>query len=99
MAEDFGVIMDYNERYNDLSHTILDELYENYLIEYSVNENQVKNIIFKAFKSFANAYEKIDTIVYDKIKKMEKKYTPNTQEYDFMYQKLYEEELAKRGML
>ncbi|KIM04035.1 MAG: competence protein [Sulfurovum sp. AS07-7] len=99
LAEGFGVIMDYNDRYNDLAHTILDELYENYLIEYSVNENQVKNVIFKAFKSFANTYEKIDTIVYEKIKKMEKKYTPNTQEYEFMYQKLYEEELAKRGML
>jgi len=41
LAPEFGVIMNYDDRYNDVSHTILDELYENYLLEYEVNENQV----------------------------------------------------------
>jgi len=49
LAPEYGVIINYDDRYNDLSHKILDELYENYLIEYDVNENQVKNVIFKAF--------------------------------------------------
>jgi len=99
MAADNGVIMNYDDRYNDLAHTILDELYENYLIEYDVNENQIKNVIFKAFKSFANAYDQIDDIVYEKIKNMEREVLPGTQDYELLYQRLYEEELAKRGML
>ena len=35
----------------------LDELYENYILEYKVNDNQVRNVIFKAF---ADAYDKMD---------------------------------------
>jgi len=99
MAPEHGVIMNYDDRYNDLAHSILDELYENYLIEYDVNENQIKNVIFKAFKSFANAYEKIDDIVYEKIKNMEREVIPGTQDYELLYERLYEEELSKRGML
>jgi len=99
MAPEFGVIMNYDDRYNDLAHLILDELYENYLAEYDVNENQVRNVIFKAFKAFANAYDKIDTIVYEKIKKMKKEYIVGSLEYEIIYEKLYEEELKKRGMI
>jgi len=99
MAPKYGVIMDYDERYNDLAHKILDELYENYLAEYDVSENKVKNVIFKSFKSFANAYEEIDDIVYDKIKSMKKEIIPGSDEYELLYERLYQEELVKRGML
>lgn len=99
MAAEHGVIMNYDDRYNDLAHSILDELYENYLIEYDVNENQIKNVIFKAFKSFANAYDQIDDIVYDKIRNMEREIIPGTQDYELLYERLYQEELSKRGML
>jgi hypothetical protein len=99
LAPEYGVIMDYDERYNEVAHTILDELYENYLIDYNVNDNQVRNVIFKAFKSFANAYDEIDDIVYEKIKNMKKRYIPGSLEYELIYEKLYEEELRKRGMI
>ena len=99
MAAEAGVIMNYDDRYNDLSHLILDELYENYLAEYTVNENQVKNVIFKSFKAFADAYDQIDDIVYEKIKNMDREITQGTQDYELMYERLYQEELSKRGML
>jgi hypothetical protein len=99
MAPEHGVIMNYDDRYNDLAHTILDELYENYLVEYDVNENQVKNVIFKAFKAFADAYDEIDDIVYEKINNMEREIIPGSQDYELLYDRLYQEELAKRGML
>jgi hypothetical protein len=99
MAPEHGVIMNYDDRYNDLAHLILDELYENYLAEYDVNENQVKNVIFKAFKAFADAYEAIDDIVYEKIRSMQKEVIVGSQEYELLYERLYQEELAKRGML
>jgi len=99
LAPEFGVIMNYDDRYNDVSHTILDELYENYLLEYEVNENQVRNIIFKAFKAFSNAYDKMDDTVYKKIQNMKKEYIPGSVEYELIYERLYEDELRKRGML
>jgi hypothetical protein len=99
MAAEAGVIMNYDDRYNDLAHLILDELYENYLAEYTVNENQVKNVIFKSFKAFADAFDEIDDIVYDKIKNMEREIIPGSQDYELMYERLYQEELSKRGML
>ena len=99
LAPEFGVIMNYDDRYNEVSHTILDELYENYLLEYEVNDNQVRNVIFKAFKAFADAYDKMDDTVYDKIKGMKKEYVPGSVEYELIYERLYEEELKKRGML
>jgi hypothetical protein len=83
--------MDYDERYNDLAHKILDELYENYLAEYDVSENKVKNVIFKSFKAFASAYEEIDDIVYDKIKGMQKEVIPGSDEYELLYERLYQE--------
>jgi len=99
MAPDHGVIMNYDDRYNDLSHTILDELYENYLVEYEANDNQVKNVIFKAFKDFADSFDEIDDIVYAKIRNMEREVIPGSQDYELLYERLYEEELRKRGML
>jgi len=30
LAPEYGVIMNYDDRYNEVAHTILDELYENY---------------------------------------------------------------------
>ena len=99
MAAESGVIMNYDDRYNDLAHLILDELYENYLAEYTVNENQVKNVIFKAFKAFADAYDEIDDIVYAKIRGMEKEVIPGSQDYELLYERYYQEELSKRGML
>jgi len=99
LAAEAGVIMNYDDRYNDLSHTILDELYENYLVEYEVNENQIKNVIFKAFKAFADSFDEIDDIVYSKIKNMKREIIPGTQDYELIYERLYQEELTRRGML
>jgi len=99
LAPEYGVIMNYDDRYNDLAHLILDELYENYLAEYTVNENQVKNVIFKAFKDFADSFDEIDDIVYAKIRNMEREVIPGSQDYELFYERFYQEELSKRGML
>jgi hypothetical protein len=68
-------------------------------LEYEVNDNQIRNVIFKAFKAFSEAYDKMDDTVYEKIQKMEKEYVQGSIEYELIYERLYEEELRKRGML
>ena len=37
LAPEFGVILSYEDRYSDLSHKILDSLYEADLINYDVS--------------------------------------------------------------
>jgi hypothetical protein len=99
LAPEYGVIINYDDRYNDLAHKILDELYEEYLIDYQVSDNKVKNVIFQAFKEFAKIYDEVDEVVYEKIKNMKKEYIPGTPEYDAIYQIQYEAELKRRGII
>jgi hypothetical protein len=68
-------------------------------LEYEVNDNQIRNVIFKAFKAFSEAYDKMDDTVYEKIQNMEKEYVQGSIEYELIYERLYEDELRKRGML
>ena len=99
LAPEYGIIMNYDDRYSDLSHKILDELYEEYLIEYEVNDNQVKNIIFKAFQEYAKAYDAIDDIVYNKLLPKRDEIPPGSSEYEILYERYFKEELNRRGML
>ena len=98
LAPEFGVILNYEERYSDVSHKILDELYEEDLIHFDVTENRIKNIIYNAITSFIAEASEIDDAVMDKIRTYKKRYIPGTDEFDILHEKLYREELMKRGM-
>ncbi len=98
LAPEYGVILDYEERFSDLSHKILDELYEEDLIQYDVAENRIKNIIFNAITEFVAEDSELHYAVIDKIRSYKRKYIPGTDEYEILYEKLYKEELVKRGL-
>lgn len=98
LAPEFGVILNYEERYSDISHKILDELYEEDLIHFDVTENRIKNIIYGAITAFIADASEIDDSVMDKIRSYKKRYIPGTDEFDILYEKIYREELIKRGM-
>ena len=98
LAPEFDVILDYEERFSDIFHKILDELYEEDLIHFDVTENRIKNIIFNAITSFIADASEIDDAVMEKIRSYKKRYIPGTDEFDILYEKLYREELTKRGM-
>jgi hypothetical protein len=98
LAPEFGVILDYEERFSDISHKILDELYEEDLIHFDVTENRIKNIIYNAITSFIADVSEIEDAVMDKIRSYKKRYIPGTDEFDILHEKLYREELMKRGM-
>jgi len=98
LAPEFGVILDYEERFSDIAHKILDELYEEDLIHFDVNENRIKNIIFSAITSFLADSSELDDAVMDKIRSYKRKFIPGTDEFEILYDKLYKEELKKRGM-
>ncbi|MBA1438573.1 MAG: DUF507 family protein [Epsilonproteobacteria bacterium] len=98
LAPEFGVILDYDDRYSDISHKILDALYEEDLINFDVSENRVKNIIYNAITSFIADTSEIQDAVMEKIRSYKRKFIPGTDEFEILYEKLYKEELLKRGM-
>jgi hypothetical protein len=98
LAPEFDVILNYEERYSDIAHKILDELYEEDLIHFEVTENRIKNIIYNAITSFIADASEVEDAVMDKIRTYKKRYIPGTDEFDILHEKLYREELIKRGM-
>ncbi len=98
LAPEYGVILDYEERFSDLAHKILDELYEEDLIHFDVTENRIKNIIYNAITSFLANDSEIEDAVMDKIRSYKRKFIPGTDEFEILHEKLYREELTKRGM-
>ena len=98
LAPEFGVILNYEDRYSDISHKILDELYEEDLIHFDVIENRIKNIIYASITSFIAETSEVEDAVMDKIRTYKKRYIPGTDEFDILHEKLYREELIKRGM-
>ncbi len=99
LADEYGVILSFEDRFNDLSHKILNKLWDEDLINYSVSENKVKNVIYNAIESYYKNFEKIEEAVIEKMSHYKRKIVPGSEEYDMLFEKLYEEELKKRGML
>lgn len=98
LAPEFGVILNYEERFSDIAHKILDELYEEDLIHFDVTENRIKNIIYNGMTSFLADNSEIEDAVMDKIHSYKRKFIPGTDEFEILYEKLYREEMTKRGM-
>lgn len=98
LAPQYDVILDYEERFSDISHKILDELYEEDLIHFDVSENRIKNIIYNSITSFIADTSEIQDAVMDKIRSYKRKFIPGTDEFEILYEKLYKEELLKRGL-
>ncbi|CAI6148651.1 MAG: hypothetical protein SPLUMA2_SPLUMAMAG2_01406 [uncultured Sulfurimonas sp.] len=98
LAPEFGVILNYEECFSDISHKILDELYEEDLIHFEVTENRIKNIIYNAITGFIADASEIEDAVMDKIRSYKKRYIPGTDEFDILHEKIYREEMMKRGM-
>ncbi len=99
LAPEFGVILNYEDKYNDIAHKILKRLYDEDLINYKVSDNRVKNIIFDAIMGYIKSYDEIEDIVLEKISHYKRKLIPGTDEFEVVYTKLFEDELRRRGML
>jgi len=99
IANEFNVILDLEDRISDISHKILDYLWEEDFIHYSVSDNQVKNVISNSIDSFIKGFDEADSAVYEKISNYQRRIIPGTDDYNILYQRLYEEELIKRGLI
>lgn len=99
LAPEFEVIFNSEDRHNQLAHLILQEFVNEDLINFSVSENRVKNLIFAAIEDYLKSYEHIEDAVFEKIANYKRKLVPGSEEYELVFEKLYQEELKKKGML
>jgi len=99
LAKEDGFILNREDRLNDLAHKIVEELWDNELIDYEINDGKMKNIVFDSMNSFLKEKYKIEENVYEKLKNYKKKLVPGSEEWEIVFKKLYEQELKKRGML
>ncbi len=98
-ADESGFILAWEDRYNALSHKIMDELIDTSIINFKVSEMMVKNVIFKSINSYAKGYKDIEHTVNDRIKNYKKKLFQGTEEYELVFSKMFEEELRKQGFI
>ncbi|MCZ6103767.1 DUF507 family protein [Campylobacter ureolyticus] len=98
LAEESDFILKHDDRYNKLSHEILELSWKKNYIDYSVSENRARNIIYSSIEEYLKNFEKIEDIVVEKLENSSKKLIPGTPEYDLAFEKYYQDELKKRGM-
>ncbi|KAA6224593.1 MULTISPECIES: DUF507 family protein [unclassified Campylobacter] len=98
LANEFGVFLNTEDRHNHLAHKILNALVDEDFVNFVVSENRVKNLIFSSIEGYLKIYEDIEDLVYEKIDTYKNKPIPGSEEYELLFEKLYEEELRKKGM-
>ena len=98
-AEEENFPIDREERLTKLAEKIIDYLWDKGAIDFDIEDGKIRNIIFNAMIEFLNKKFKIEEIVYDKIKNYKRKLIPGSEEYNIVFQKLYEQELKKQGLL
>jgi len=99
IAEEEGFNLKKDERIDDLSHFLVKELWDKELIDYDVRDGKIKNIIFKSIMEFLNRELEARDEVYRKIENYKRPLVPGSEEFELVFQRLYEQELRKRGLI
>ena len=99
LAKEDEFILNKTDRLNDLAHTIIEELWDNELIDYDINDGKMKNIVYDSMNGFIKEKHQIEDVVYEKLRNYKKELVPGSEEWELVFTKLYEQELKKRGML
>ena len=95
--ESFELI--FEDRYSNIAHQILETIWKQNLVDYTVSENRIKTIIYNSIEEYLKIYKKIEEDVYELMKGNAKKLIPGSDEYELVFTQTYEKELQKRGML
>ena len=99
IAKEEGFPLNKTDRIDDLSAYLVKELWDKEFIDYDVRDGKIKNIIFKSFMEFLNREKEARDAVYEKIEHYKRPLVPGSEEWELVFQRLYEQELRKRGLL
>ena len=87
------------EKINYLSRQILAALEKDDLVDFLDDPNEVRLIIVKSIEEEMRLYEAIDKKAIDKIQSQKKPIEEGSREWEILYRKYYNDELAKLGKL
>ncbi|BEG57507.1 Competence protein [Helicobacter sp. NHP21005] len=99
VALERGFALGWEDRCNLLAHKILEKVLDEDLIMFSVSENRIRNVIFKSIDTYAKLYESVETEVSEKIKHYKRKLPIGSDEYELVFERMYEDELRRKGFL
>ena len=86
-----------DDRVSHLAHLIKDKIWNDDLVDFT-EEAAVLREIKRVFTKYFAAADEIDTIVRQKIYSQKKSIPEGSRDWDILYRKYFEEELAKRGV-
>lgn len=82
---------------NFLSHQILNLLANNDLVEFLDDPNEIRLTIKRAIEEEMRLYDSLDKKAMEKIQSQKKSIEEGSREWEILYRKYYNEELAKLG--
>jgi len=87
------------EKINYLSRQILNVLEKDDQVDFLDDPNEVRLVIVKSIEEEMRLYEAIDKKAIDKIQSQKKPIEEGSREWEILYRKYYNDELAKLGKL
>jgi hypothetical protein len=87
------------EKINFLSKRILESLTRNEQVEFLDDPNEIRLIIVRSIEEEMKLYETLDHKAVEKIQSQKKSIEEGSREWEILYRKYYNEELAKLGKL
>jgi hypothetical protein len=87
------------EKVNYLSKRVLELLTKSDNVEFLDDPNEIRLTVVRTFEEEMKLYELLDKRAMDKIKSQKKPIEEGSREWDILYRKYYNEELAKIGKL
>ncbi len=87
------------EKINFLSHQIVNALYRNDQVEFLDDPNEIRLSIVKSIEQELKLYDSLDKKAIDKIQSQKKPIEEGSREWEILYRKYYNDELAKLGKL
>jgi hypothetical protein len=87
------------EKINYLSRQVLSVLEKDDQVDFLDDPNEVRLIIVKSIEEEMRLYEAIDRKAIDKIQSQKKPIEEGSREWEILYRKYYNDELAKLGKL
>jgi hypothetical protein len=87
------------EKINYLSRQILNVLEKDDQVDFLDDPNEVRLVIVKSIEEEMRLYEAIDKKAIDKIQSQKKAIEEGSREWEILYRKYYNDELAKLGKL
>jgi hypothetical protein len=85
------------EKVNFLSRQILNLLNNNEQVEFMDDPNEIRLTIVRAIEEEMRLYDSLDKKAVEKIQSQKKSIEEGSREWEILYRKYYNEELAKLG--